>query len=177
MLTAPTPAKRSSSSAKTSVSARVPARVPVDGGRVAPMVVRSDGPPTAVSDFGPDRAGVPIPRCSLRPGAGPGAGSTVPGERRRGLRAPTGQTGHTPEVPESRLDHGDAGVGVVDPVDRDLMDAQTDPLRGDQDLGVEEPLVVLHQREHLGCRFAAHGLEAALGIRARAPEGERSSRL
>ena len=55
-------------------------------------------------------------------------------------------------------------VGVVDPVDRDLADAQAQPLRRDQQLGVEEPLVVLDERQQLLGRVAAERLEAALGV-------------
>ena len=55
-------------------------------------------------------------------------------------------------------------VGVVDPVHRDLADPQAEALGRDQQLGVEEPLVVLNEREQLRRRVAAQRLEAALGI-------------
>ena len=55
-------------------------------------------------------------------------------------------------------------IGVVDPVHRDLADAQAQALGRDQQLGVEEPLVVLDERQQLRRRVAAQGLEAALGI-------------
>ena len=57
-----------------------------------------------------------------------------------------------------------ARVGVVDPVHRDLADAQAQALGRDQQLGVEEPLVVLNERQQLLRRVAAQGLEAALGV-------------
>ena len=65
-----------------------------------------------------------------------------------------------------------ARVGVVDPVDRDLPDAQAQPLRRHQQLGVEEPLVVLDERKKLLRRVAAERLEAALGVAETAPQGE-----
>ena len=57
-----------------------------------------------------------------------------------------------------------ARVGVVDPVHRYLTDAQTEPLRDDEELGVEEPLVVLDEREDALGRISPQGLEAALGV-------------
>ena len=44
-------------------------------------------------------------------------------------------------------DDVDAGVRVVDPVDRHLVDAQAVVLGQHQQLGVEEPALVLDQRQ------------------------------
>ena len=63
-------------------------------------------------------------------------------------------------------------VGVVDPVHRDLADPQAQPLGGDQQLGVEEPLVVLDERQQRLRRVAAQRLEPALGVAEPAPQGE-----
>ena len=50
----------------------------------------------------------------------------------------------------------DPAVRVVDPVDRHLVDPQPGPLGEHQQLGVEEPRVVLDQRQHLA-RHVARG--------------------
>ena len=59
----------------------------------------------------------------------------------------------------------DAGVRVVDPVDRDLVNAQPGSFGQHQHLGVEKPTVVLDQREQLLGHVGANGLETALGVR------------
>ncbi len=65
-----------------------------------------------------------------------------------------------------------ARVGVVDPVDRDLVDAQATALGEDEQLGVEEPPVVADVVEQAPGRRRGHGLEAALRIgEARAQDG------
>ena len=74
------------------------------------------------------------------------------------------------------LDRGahdvDARVGVVDPVDRDLVDAQAAALGEHEQLGVEEPAVVADVVEQAPGRRRRHGLEAALRIgEARAQHG------
>ena len=61
-------------------------------------------------------------------------------------------------------------VGVVDPVHRDLVDAHAGALRGHQQLGVEEPGLVRHQRQQLPCRIGAEGLEAALRVPEAGPQ-------
>ena len=55
-------------------------------------------------------------------------------------------------------------VGVVDPVDRHLVDAQAAALGEHQQLGVEEPAVVAHLSSRPSSDVAANGLEAALGV-------------
>ena len=69
-----------------------------------------------------------------------------------------------PEVGDRRADDVHARVGVVDPVDRHLVDPQPAPLREHQQLGVEEPALVLDVVEQVLERVAADGLEAALGV-------------
>jgi hypothetical protein len=68
------------------------------------------------------------------------------------------------QVSAGRPDDVDAGVGIVDPVHGHLMDAQADPVGEVQQLGVEEPAVVLHEREHAIGDVRADGLEATLRV-------------
>ena len=68
------------------------------------------------------------------------------------------------QVLERGADDVDARVGVVDPVDRHLVDPQPAPLGEDEQLGVEEPGVVAHVGEQAVERVAADGLEAALRV-------------
>ena len=56
------------------------------------------------------------------------------------------QPGDPAQVLERGADDVDARVGVVDPVDRHLVDAQAGALGEDQELGVEEPGLVLDPR-------------------------------
>ncbi|SKS43436.1 Uncharacterised protein [Mycobacteroides abscessus subsp. massiliense] len=55
-------------------------------------------------------------------------------------------------------------VRVIHPVDRHLVDAQTDPLGEHQQLSVEEPLLVLDQRQQLARDIGTDRLEAALSV-------------
>ena len=57
-----------------------------------------------------------------------------------------------------------ARVGVVDPVDRHLVDPQPAALGEHEQLGVEEPAVVADLGEQVVEHVAADGLEAALGV-------------
>ena len=68
------------------------------------------------------------------------------------------------EIVDGRADHVDTTVGVVGPVDRHLVDPESGAFGDDEQLGVEEPPVVFHERENTLGNFAAHGLEAALGV-------------
>ena len=75
------------------------------------------------------------------------------------------------EQPRDALEVGDRGaddvharVGIVDPVDRHLVDAQPAPLREHQQLGVEEPALVLDVVDQRVEHVAADGLEAALRV-------------
>ena len=68
-------------------------------------------------------------------------------------------------------------VGVVDPVDGYLVDAQPRPLGEHEQLGVEEPRVVLDEGEQYRSKVGAQGLEAALGVRETGGQRAWSSRL
>jgi hypothetical protein len=68
------------------------------------------------------------------------------------------------DVIECGATHIDPAVGVIDPVDRDLVHAQAVPPREEQQFGVEEPLVVLDHREQALRDVAAYGLETALCV-------------
>ena len=68
------------------------------------------------------------------------------------------------QVADRRAHDVDPRVRVVDPVDRNLVDPQTDPFGDHQQLGVEEPAGVGDQREQLTGDVSAHRLEAALGV-------------
>ncbi len=57
-----------------------------------------------------------------------------------------------------------AAVGIVDPVDRDLIDAQPGPFGEDEQLRVEEPAGVLDQRQQPRGDVGADGFEPALGV-------------
>lgn len=63
-------------------------------------------------------------------------------------------------------------VGIVHPIDRNFTDTKAEALRRDEELGVEEPLVVLDQREQLERGLAAQRLEPALGIGESTAHGE-----
>ena len=68
------------------------------------------------------------------------------------------------EVAERGVDDVHAAVGVVDPVDRHLVDAQAVALGEQQQLGVEEPAVVVDRGDQSLRDVAPHGLEAALRV-------------
>ena len=74
-------------------------------------------------------------------------------------------------------DDVDPAVGVVDPVDRHLVDAQPGPLGEHQQFGVEEPAGVLDQRQQPLGDVLADRLEAALRVGEPDPSVPRSSRL
>ena len=77
---------------------------------------------------------------------------------------PAAQARDAAQVGEGRGRDVDPGVGVVDPVHRDLVDTQARPLAQYQQLGVEEPAGVLGQREQDLGLVPADRLEAALGV-------------
>ena len=68
------------------------------------------------------------------------------------------------QVVQRRRDDVDPAVGVVDPVDRHLVDPQPGALGQHQQLGVEEPAGVLDQRQQPAGDVGADRLEAALGV-------------
>ena len=69
-----------------------------------------------------------------------------------------------------RADDVDPAVGIVDPVDGDLVYPHRPLLRQHQQLGVEEPAVVDHRGEQHPGDLSPHGLEAALSITEAAAE-------
>ena len=83
-----------------------------------------------------------------------------------------GQPGDAAQVLQRRAQQRHARVGVVDPVDRHLVDAQPAPLGEHEQLGVEEPAVVADIGEQAGEHVPADRLEAALRVgEARAQDG------
>jgi hypothetical protein len=84
------------------------------------------------------------------------------------MKRTTGPARRQPRDAAQVLDRGahdvDARVGVVDPVDRDLVDAQPAALGEHEQLGVEEPAVVADLAEQAPGRRRGHGLEAALRV-------------
>ena len=87
---------------------------------------------------------------------GPGGGRARAARRRAG--------------PARRRDDVDTGVGIVDPVDRHLVDPEAGALGQHEELGVEEPAAVLDQREQLPGAVGADRLEAALRVGEAGPE-------
>ena len=187
VLTAPTPAKRSSSSEKTAVPG--PAGGVGSGGRSVGGPVtsdRDDGPRTAarssVPDHRPVRGGAGHRRSRVgrdggrrirTVGLAATAGQPGPRRDRPGGGAPRTRSEHAPDAGEvlpCGVQDVDPGVRVVDPVHRDFVNAQSDALSGHQHLGVEEPLVVLDEWQQLAGGVAPHGLESTLGVRAGAAE-------
>jgi hypothetical protein len=71
---------------------------------------------------------------------------------------------HAQEVVQGGAHDVDAAVRVVGPVDRHLVDPQPGPFGDHEQLGVEEPGVVLDERQQLPGGVAPDGLEAALGV-------------
>ena len=73
-----------------------------------------------------------------------------------------------PERPAQVVDGSapdvDPAVGVVDPVDRHLVDAQPVVLGEQQQLRVEEPVVVLDERQQRAGDIGTQGLEPALRV-------------
>ena len=103
------------------------------------------------------------------PGGAPLPARPVPGSRRvaTGMsprRRPRAEPPDPSEVLAGRVDDVHAAAGVVDPVDRHLVDAHSGPFGEHEQLGVEEPLRVLDQRQQLGGRVRADRLEAALRV-------------
>ena len=93
--------------------------------------------------------------------------------RKRSQRRGRGEAGDAAQVVDRGAHDLHARVGVVDPVDRHLVDPQPAALGEHEQLGVEEPAVVAHGVEQPGAeRVGARGLEAALRVaEARAQHG------
>jgi hypothetical protein len=115
-------------------------------------------------------------------GHGPGEGPQQPEQAQVGQgrddpdggeagQLAAGHPGHAAQVVQGRPDQVDAAVGVLDPVHRDLVDAQALVLGGQQQLGVEEPGLVLDGRQQGLHDLGAAGLEAALGVGEAGPHG------
>ena len=86
--------------------------------------------------------------------------------------APAGDPPDAAQVVRRRRHDVDRGGGVIGPLDRCLADAHAEPFRRDEQLGVEEPRVVLDQREELERALAADGLEPALEVAQTATQRE-----
>ena len=85
-------------------------------------------------------------------------------DRQRAGRERAPDAGHAAQVGDGGRDDVDAAVGVVDPVDRHLVDAQAGPLGQHEQLGVEEPAGVLDERQEPAGAVGADRLEAALRV-------------
>jgi hypothetical protein len=79
---------------------------------------------------------------------------------------------HALEVADRRADDLHARVGIIDPVDGDFVNAEPVTLREDEQLGVEEPSLVLDRWQQSPCYVGANGLEAALSVRESCPKDE-----
>jgi len=75
------------------------------------------------------------------------------------------------QVAQRGVDDVDPRVGVVDPVHWHLVDAQPGPFGQHQQLGVEEPALVLDQRQQLPGLVGPDRLKPALGVGEAGPEG------
>ncbi len=98
-----------------------------------------------------------------------GPGQPVQRQRADGQRAP--HPPHAFQVLGGRPHDVDGRVGVVDPVDGHLVDAQPGPFGQDQQLGVEEPAAVLHHRQQPLGHLPPDRLEPALGVAEPGGEG------
>ena len=104
--------------------------------------------------------GRPPPEVVLELGTRGDAELEVAAPGRKGTR----HAGRAAEIVEGRAGDVHATVGVVDPVDRYLVDAEPVVLGEDEELGVEEPAVVLDRRQEAPGDVGADGLEPALGV-------------
>ena len=104
--------------------------------------------------------------------AGVGRRRGDPDEHEAHERRAEGQPPDPAQVGHRRGHDVDAGVGVIDPVNRDLMNAHPAALGGDQQLGVKEPLLVLDLGEQLREGVGADGLEPTLSVGELSAQGE-----
>jgi hypothetical protein len=58
----------------------------------------------------------------------------------------------------------DARVGIFNPIDRQLVNAKPCALSSYEELGVEEPVAVLHLGDERSGYVRPHGLESALNV-------------
>ena len=95
--------------------------------------------------------------------------------QRRDTDRAAGQPGAEPHDPAQIAQggghHVDPGVGVVDPVHRDLVDAQPGPLRQHEQFRIEEPACVGGERQQSPGRVRADRLEPALRVGEAGAEG------
>ena len=96
-------------------------------------------------------------------------GPSQPGDLDRSPRQPAAEPHHATQVSERGGHHVDPRVEVIDPVDRDLVDAQPGPLGQHQQFGVEEPAGVLGKWQQRPRLPAPDRLEPALGVREPGP--------
>ena len=100
----------------------------------------------------PAKPGSAAPAAVQRPR--PSCARSV-GDRQRAVGQRRGRAGPCPRRSADRgRDDVHPAVGVVDPVDRHLVDPQPGPLGQHQQLGVEEPAGVLDQRQQLSATSA-----------------------
>ncbi len=85
---------------------------------------------------------------------------------------PTGDPDHSANVLHRRRHDIDPGVRVVRPVDRNLMNTETVTFGEQQQLGVEEPVVVLDRGQEGTGHVGPDRLEATLGVPEGRPEGD-----
>ena len=83
----------------------------------------------------------------VAPAARSAAAPAQRGQRQRAAGQRPAEPGDAAQVGQRRGHDVDPAVGVVHPVDRHLVDTQSGPLGDHQQLGVEEPPGVLHQRQ------------------------------
>ena len=106
--------------------------------------------------------------ASRRP-CGPGLRSAGTPDRAAGQ---PGAEPHDPaQIAQGGGHHVDPGVGVVDPVHRDLVNAQPGPLRQHEQFRVEEPARVRGERQQGPGRVRADRLEPALRVGEAGAEG------
>ena len=110
----------------------------------------------------------PAKRISLRRPARGASARARSARRRRPGQASRGegpaQADAPAQVVQGGADDVDAAVRVVEPVDRHLVDPQPAALGEHEQLGVEEPAGVLHQRQQLARDVRADRLEPALRV-------------
>ncbi len=113
----------------------------------------------------PDR-GEPqhLPRGAHRRGVGGPAAGGYAVQRDPPRPQRPSEAHHAAEVVQGGAHEVHPAVGVVGPVDRHLVDPQAGALGEHQELGVEEPRLILHQGQQRGGGVRADRLEATLSV-------------
>ncbi len=101
--------------------------------------------------------------CAVPAGRGPIARTDLRQRQVAGGERP-GEPGDAAQVGPRGREDVDPAVRVVDPVDRNLVDPRPGAFGQHQQFGVEEPPVVLDQRQQFAGHIRANRLEAALGV-------------